>query len=158
MVQQPYVPPDPSFSSPTPMSRELERLSAIADWMDRRYLDPILGLVLPGAGDTLCSLVGLYGVFTALRLRVHPVVVARMLINLALDSMIGSVPLIGWIGDFFFRAHTKNLRLLQERAPSGKAQGSDWLVVGAAALLFLFALALPIILLVLLAGWIFSLL
>jgi hypothetical protein len=138
------------------MSREIERLSAIADWMDRRYLDPILGLVLPGAGDTLCSLVGLYGVFTALRLRVHPVVVARMLINLALDSMIGSVPLIGWIGDFFFRAHSKNLRLLEERAPSGEARGSDWLVVGAAASLFLFALALPIVVVVLLAGWLFS--
>jgi hypothetical protein len=48
--------------------------------------------------------------------------------------------------------------LLEERAPSGEARGSDWIFVGAAASLFLFALALPIILIVLLAGWAFSLL
>lgn len=127
---------------------DLERLEFIAEWLDRRYLDPLMNVFLPGGGNTLSSLLGLYAVFVAAKLRMHPVVIARMFIHLAIDSIVGSVPVLGWIFDFFYRAHVKNLELLRARRDSGEAKASDWLIVLLAASLFLVALSLPLILIV----------
>lgn len=138
--------PDPRDPSPTDPA-ELELLESLARWMDRRYLDPILGLLLPGVGDVLGSLVGMLSVGVAFRLRAHPVVIARMLLNLAIDVLIGAVPLLGDAADIFYRAHSRNLALLRSRH-GRRARASDWLFVAAAALLFLIALSLPIALLV----------
>jgi len=124
--------------------------------MDRRYLDPILGFVVPGAGDVLGSLMGVLGVVIAVRLRVHPVVIARMLLNLAFDSLLGMIPLLGDVADVFYRAHSRNLLLLQDRVPS-EAEPSDWVIVGGAALLFLIAVSLPIVVGVALARWLWGL-
>ncbi len=145
-----------SFVQTPQTHRELAALESIAEWLDRRYLDPILGLVLPGVGDVVGSMVGLYGVGVALRLGVHPIVVARMLLNLALDSFIGSIPVLGAIGDFFFRAHVKNLELLQARGERGRATAGDWWIVLGAFFLFLLALALPVLLLIALVTYLIA--
>lgn len=130
----------------SPGAREqLEQLEMIAEWLDRRYLDPLIGFFLPGAGNTISSVIGLYAIFVAARLRVHPIIIARMLLHLAIDSIIGAIPVLGWIGDFFYRAHVKNLELLKARGQTGEATSSDWIIVLLAALLFLLALSLPLI-------------
>jgi hypothetical protein len=74
------------------MREQIQQLELIAEWMDRRYLDPLVGFFLPGAGNTLSSLVGLYAVIVAARLRVHPIIIARMLHHQAIDTNIGTVP------------------------------------------------------------------
>lgn len=122
--------------------------------MDRKYLDPIIGLVLPGAGDALGSLLGLYGVLVAINRGVHPVVVARMLINLALDSLAGAIPFVGWAFDFVFRAHVRNLELVRDRKARGGPSSADWLWVGLAFSLFFVAIVLPPLLLVAALIWI----
>ena len=132
--------------------RQLEQLST---WMDRRYIDPILGLLVPGVGDALGAVVGLYGVKVALRVGAHPMVIARMLLNLALDAMLGAVPVVGAFGDFFFRAHIKNVTLLRTRRDD-RVRPVDYVVVGAAALGFLLALAVPIVLAAWLLTWVFQ--
>ncbi len=130
----------------SPYAREqIERLETIAEWMDRRYLDPLLGLFLPGAGNTISSLVGVYAILVAARLRVHPIVLARMLLHLAFDSIIGAIPVLGWLGDFFYRAHIKNVELVRTRGETGEATSGDWLLVLLAGALFLLALSLPFI-------------
>lgn len=123
----------------------IEQLEMIAEWMDRRYLDPLLGLFLPGAGNTISALVGVYAIVVAARLRVHPIVIARMLLHLAIDSIIGSIPILGWLGDFFYRAHVKNVELVRTRGATGEATGGDWLIVILAGLLFLLAISLPFV-------------
>jgi len=128
-------------------ARELEWLERIAYWMDRRYVDPALALLLPGIGDVIGAIVGLFTVVVAIRMRAHPALIARMLIHLAADMLLGSIPLLGPGIDFFYHAHTKNLELLRER-DVWTAKSSDWLVVGGAALLFLIALSVPILILV----------
>jgi hypothetical protein len=115
----------------------------LAYWMDRRYIDPILGFVLPGAGDAIGAGIGLLGIYAAFRLRAHPVVIARMLINLAIDSAIGAIPFLGAVVDIFYRAHTRNLALLRSRDVR-VPRPSDWLAVGAAALLLVMAMLLPV--------------
>lgn len=124
--------------------------------MDRRYVDPILGFLVPGAGDVLGSVIGMLGVVVAFRLRVHPVVIARMLLNLAFDSLLGMIPFLGDVADIFYRAHSRNLVLLQDRVPS-EAEPSDWLIVGGAALLFLIAVSLPIVVGAALLRWLWGL-
>ncbi len=127
------------------VARDLERLEFLATWLDRRFLDPILGFFVPGAGDTLSSLLGLYGVFVALKIGVHPVVVARMLVNLSIDAIVGGVPFLGAIFDVFYRAHVRNLDLIKTRGPHREPTTGDWAVVLGAALLFVVALLLPLV-------------
>jgi Domain of unknown function (DUF4112) len=126
----------------------LELAERLAYWMDRRYIDPILGFVLPGAGDVLGAGIGLLGIYAAFRLRAHPVVIARMLLNLAVDSIIGAIPFLGSFADIFYRANTRNLKLLRSRDVR-VPRPSDWLAVWGAALLFVLALVLPIVVVVL---------
>jgi hypothetical protein len=133
-------------------AREIEWIELITYWMDRRYVDPLLALLLPGVGDVIGALVGLLTAGVALRLRAHPALIARMLIHLAVDALLGCIPLIGPGFDFFYRAHTKNLQLLRER-DIWTSHPTDWLVVGAALSLFLLALSLPFIIVVLLVRW-----
>jgi len=135
--------------------RDLKRLEHLAEWMDRRYLDPILGLLLPGAGDAMGAALGLLGVASAFRLRAHPVVIARMLLNLAFDSVLGSIPLLGAVLDFFYKAHTRNLTLLKTRDVR-KPRASDWLMVIAAGLTFVLALCLPLLVLLTALSWLWS--
>jgi hypothetical protein len=105
---------------------EIERMRTFARMLDRYGLDAILGLVLPGIGDVIGSLLGLYIVSVAVRRRVSMVVVVRMVTNLGLDLLIGVVPLAGDVADFAFRANEKNLTLLESRTAGGKARASDW--------------------------------
>jgi hypothetical protein len=102
--------------------RARDRLIALARLMDSAIevpglrrgvgLDAILGLV-PVAGDALSALIGLYSVLQARELGASRWLQARMVGNLMLDAVIGAVPIAGDVADVFFRAHRRNLRLLQ---------------------------------------------
>ena len=128
---------------------DIERARQLARWTDRRFLDPVLGFVLPGAGDVVGGAVGLWIVGVAVKKKLPPVVVARMLLNLALDSVVGLVPVAGDLFDIVHRANTKNLALLEDRsAVPARRRAGDWLVVVGAAAVFVAALAIPIALLV----------
>jgi hypothetical protein len=141
-----------SSSEQLPEQRHLELAERLAHWMDRRYIDPILGLVLPGAGDAIGAAIGLLGVYAAVRMHAHPVVIARMLIHLAVDALLGSIPVLGAIADFFYKAHSRNLELLRTR-DARQPRPSDWLTVAVAATLFIAALLLPLVVVGLLAAW-----
>ena len=101
----------------------LARYSILTQLLDQAFrvpgtrwrfgLDPIIGLI-PGFGDALTALVGLYGLLVARRLGAPASIQLRMLWNLAIDTMIGAIPLIGDLFDFAFKAHVKN-RVLLER-------------------------------------------
>jgi hypothetical protein len=123
---------------------ELERVRTLTRVLDHYLVDPLLGLLLPGAGDLIGSLLGLYVVGLAVKRRSSPVIIARMLLNLALDAGLGLVPIVGDLADFAFKANQKNLALLSERSAGGKATARDWLIVGGAALVFVAVIALVI--------------
>ncbi len=131
--------------SGTQVDPELERVRRFAKVLDQRFLDPLIGLVLPGAGDLIGSMLGIYTVMLAVRRKLSPVIIARMLTNLALDAAIGIVPLVGDLFDLGFKANTKNVALLTERAETGgKATARDWLHVVGAALAFVLVVGLTI--------------
>ena len=128
---------------------QVEMAERIARWTDRAMLDPIAGLIVPGLGDVLGAGVGLYVVMVAVQKKLPAVVVARMLVNLGIDTAVGMIPLVGDIFDFGFRANQRYVALLRARHTRGRSRPGDWLMVGGAALLLLAALALPIVLFVL---------
>lgn len=121
----------------------VRRAVTLARWLDDRWLDPILGLVVPEAGDLMTAGVGLYIVAAAIHKGLPAVVIARMLLNLGIDVAIGAVPALGDLLDFAFKANRKNARMLEEVQP-GESTPRDWLIVVGAGLLFLLMLALPI--------------
>jgi hypothetical protein len=101
--------------------RRLRRLSTIARLMDtaigipgtrlRFGADSVFGLV-PVVGDAGGALVGLYMVNEARRLGVPSEKLARMIGNIAADTLIGAVPVAGDIFDVFFKSHRRNMDLI----------------------------------------------
>lgn len=101
----------------------LERLDVLSRLLDTAWripgtnirfgLDATLGLV-PVLGDAAGAVLSLYILAEARRLGIPGTVMARMLGNIALDSMVGSVPLLGSVFDVAYRANRRNLRLLQD--------------------------------------------
>lgn len=130
-------------------------------WMDSAFavpgtnlrigLDPLIGLLLPGAGDLLGAIPSFLLLSLASKLGVPPVVIARMVLNVALDSLIGAVPLLGDIFDGTFHANEKNLALLERHAgPPRPVRVRDYLMVGGAILFAACCVVLPVLLVVLL--------
>ncbi|MBV8756459.1 MAG: DUF4112 domain-containing protein [Deltaproteobacteria bacterium] len=123
--------------------RELARVRTIARVMDSYLVDPLIGFVLPGIGDVIGSLIGFYTVFVAFKRRVSPVIIARMILNLGLDAVLGIIPLVGDAFDIGFKANLKNVDLLTQRR-TGRATARDWLVVAGAAAAYLAVMALVV--------------
>lgn len=107
--------------SPDERAQREQRLRALARLMDTAFeipgtnfrvgIDPILGLA-PGLGDALAAVISLYIVAEGAKLGASRWTVARMLANVILDTVGGSVPLVGDIFDAAFKANIRNLRLL----------------------------------------------
>lgn len=76
-------------------------------------LDALLGVV-PVAGDVLSAAIGLYLIAQARELGASRWLQGKMLGNLVLDAAVGAVPLAGDVFDIYFRAHRRNLNLLQQ--------------------------------------------
>jgi hypothetical protein len=75
--------------------------------------DAIIGL-LPGGGDAAMALLGLYLVWEARNMGASRGVLLRMLGNVGIDALIGSVPVAGDVFDLFFRSNRRNLKLIRQ--------------------------------------------
>ncbi len=150
-----YRAPRTRRPSGTHVDPDVDRVRRLAKVLDNKFLDPVLGFVLPGVGDLVGSVLGLYVVAVAVRRKMSPVVIARMLMNLAIDAACGVVPVLGDAADLVFKANERNVALLADRAGSGgRATAKDWAMIAGAALLFLGVLALAIYAISRLVRWI----
>ena len=110
---------------------------AIALWMDRRLLDPLIGLVLPGFGDALTSVLAVpYLYLSIVKLKSIPLTLA-IVCNILLDVLIGIIPYIGVVGDVFKRAFTRNAAIIKGYVEGDRAimQEIDRKAVGMAFLI-----------------------
>lgn len=101
------------------LERAVSRSEKFALWMDKRYLDPILGLV-PGVGEIPTAAAGLYIVAEALAAGVPKWKIFRMLMNIAVDAGVGAIPGIGDIFDFFYKSNSKNAAIFRKYLDSVK--------------------------------------
>lgn len=112
----------------------------LADLLDQRFtipgtsirigLDPIVSLI-PGIGDLLANLTGSFILIIAAQLGVPKIVIARMGINVAINTLLGAVPIFGDVISIWYRSNVKNVELLDHYVgrPSKRADAKDWLFV-----------------------------
>ena len=112
----------------------------LAEWLDQRFtipgtsirigLDPILGLI-PGIGDMIANLAGSAIILIAAQYRLPKIVLLRMGLNVALNAMIGAIPVFGDIFSIWFRSNVKNAQLLERYVSvEGRASTSgNWIFV-----------------------------
>jgi hypothetical protein len=85
--------------------------------------DPILGL-FPGVGDFIPFLLSAYMVWIGARMGLPAEQLGRMVTNVVLDVIIGFIPLLGDLGDFAFKANSRNLAILKEFADPEVLEGT----------------------------------
>lgn len=94
------------------MEHLLEGLFVIPGINRRVGLDVILDLI-PVGGDAVGAAMGAWMVWEARNLGMSKAQMARMFGNVGLDFVLGLVPFIGAVPDFFFRSNTRNLRIIK---------------------------------------------
>lgn len=123
--------------------RSRKRIARIARLLDsavvipgtkiRIGLDPIIGLI-PGAGDAVTTALSAYVVYEAYRAGLPPALIMRMALNVVIDLIVSAVPVLGDIGDIFWRANQRNLAIFDayianrptEPVPEGPIIEGNW--------------------------------
>ena len=141
----------PAALSSSAAGRRLQRLSRLMDSSItlpggfRIGWDGIIGLI-PGIGDLIGLGVSAWIVLGAARLGASKATLARMGANVALETLVGAVPIVGDLFDLAFKANERNMRLLERHA-------GDPVRVTRHSRGWLAGIAIAVIGLVLLLGW-----
>lgn len=108
-------------SAGTTREDAVARVTMVANLMDSAFLipglnrriglDAVIGLV-PGVGDAISAVLASYIVWEAHQLGLPRWKIARMIGNIALDTVFGAIPLAGDVFDVFFKANQRNLRII----------------------------------------------
>lgn len=112
---------------------DLRWVDQLAHLMDSKFtlpgtnfrfgLDPIIGLI-PGVGDAVS--LGISGLLISYMYRhgASRKAMIKMIGNALLDAIIGSIPILGSLFDFGYKANERNIRIMKEHYNEGKHQGS----------------------------------
>ncbi|QYJ01046.1 DUF4112 domain-containing protein [Thalassovita mediterranea] len=113
---------------PTGKRDDIDRLAKLLDTQFKlpgtnfRFgLDGIIGLI-PGIGDTVSGGLGLYIIHRARQEGASGGLIAKMIWNLLVDTIIGAIPLVGDLFDFAHKANAKNARMLKEHLDKHEAR------------------------------------
>ncbi len=109
-------------------------------------LDALVGLV-PGVGDLVTGTGSVALLLLALRRGVPTVGIARMVLNIAIDTLGGALPVVGDAFDAVWRSNRKNLEILQRYAedPHAEPSAGDKLLVGAGIALAILSVLVPLL-------------
>ena len=94
------------------LEKIMERLFVIPGTNRAVGLDVILDLV-PFAGSTAGAVLGAYMAWEARNLGMSKTAMARMAGNVGVDWLLGLIPWVGAVPDFFFRSNSRNLRIIK---------------------------------------------
>lgn len=94
------------------LARNLDSRWRIPGTGIRFGLDAVAGLI-PGVGDVAGALVSAHIILHGWRAGAPGHVIARMVGNVALDTVIGSIPVLGSVFDVYYKANLRNVRLLR---------------------------------------------
>jgi hypothetical protein len=104
--------PEASVARLEALARIMDGIFVIPGTNIRMGLDGFIGLV-PVAGDVVSGLISSYLIWEAKQLGAPKWLIARMIGNMAMDTTIGAIPLLGDAFDVMFRANMKNMALLR---------------------------------------------
>jgi len=94
------------------MEKVLERLVVIPGINRPVGLDVVLDIV-PIVGPIAAAALGAYIVWEAKNLGMSKWQISRMAGNVGVDWLLGLIPWVGAIPDFFFRSNTRNLKIIK---------------------------------------------
>jgi hypothetical protein len=115
-------------------------------------LDGIVGFI-PGVGDILGGLASSIIILAAWARGIPRVTIARMVLNVAIETAAGALPVVGDLFDIAWRANRRNYKLMQASIAAPQAgRTKSWLFLGGICLVLLVLMVLPI----LLAAWIWT--
>lgn len=133
--------------------KALRSINGLAKLMDAQFrvpgtgfrfgLDGIIGLI-PGAGDLSTFAVSGYMLWIMAQNGASGFVMARMVLNVLIDAVVGMIPFIGDLFDIAFKANMRNMRLMQEHYQEGRHKGSAARVI-VPVLIILFLIIIGII-------------
>ena len=108
---------------PAVRSREHQQVRDLARVLDSQFrvpgtdrtfgVDAVIGLI-PGVGDVAGLAMSAGVIVRAVGLGARGATVGRMVLNAALDGVVGTIPVIGTLFDFVFKANTRNVALLEQ--------------------------------------------
>lgn len=146
----------------SPAAESLDRLAWLLDSSIRLPggfrigIDGLIGLI-PGLGDAAGALLGLYIVLRASAFDVPRAVLARMLLNVGIETVIGAIPVFGDLFDFAFKANQRNVALLRRySAAPRRERRSAWALLAAVAALVIVAAIVVVAAGVALAQWLLA--
>ena len=95
------------------MERVLEGLFLIPGTNRQVGLDALLSLI-PTVGSVSAAALGSYILWEARNLKLSRAQMARMGGNVGFDLLLGAIPFVGAIPDFFFRSNSRNLKIIRK--------------------------------------------
>src|SRR3954471_7630350 len=138
------------------LTRLLDDIFVIPGTNIRFGLDPLIGLI-PGLGDFITGIMSFLIIYGAWQRGLPKVTMARMFANIAIDTVVGIIPIGGDFFDAAWKSNRMNYNLLMRT--KGGAEKShtlhDWLFLLALALGMMVLVVLPVVALLFLARWIF---
>ncbi|CAN5754177.1 hypothetical protein BH11GEM1_BH11GEM1_04590 [soil metagenome] len=135
------------------LARALDSAVGIPGTKVRFGLDPIIGLV-PGLGDLAGAALSGYIVLVGIQLGASRSVVLRMLANVAIDTAVGAVPVVGDLFDAGWKSNNRNVALIERHvAAPGPTRTSSRLMIGLVVLVLLLLAAGSAAVTVLLIRW-----
>lgn len=123
-------------------------------------IDPLIGLI-PGAGDVITYIMSALLIIAMFQKGASGKLVMKMLGNAALDMLVGSIPILGSIFDFTYKANDRNVKLFNEYHDDGKHKGTGLgyilLFIGIIFALLIVSVGIAAYTISLLVGWIATL-
>ncbi|MCA9606338.1 MAG: DUF4112 domain-containing protein [Myxococcales bacterium] len=109
-------------------------------------LDPIIGFLLPGAGDAITGTGSIALLFLALKERVPTMGLLRMVMNILIDTVGGLLPVAGDAFDLVWRSNKRNLEIIEQyrEDPKRKPTLADYFLVGVGLVLAVLSIVVPI--------------
>lgn len=98
----------------------LARIERLATLFDAKFsifgirfgLDALIG-IFPLLGDIIAGAFSAYLILEAIGAGARGITILRMILNVLIDTVFGSVPIAGGVFDVFYRANLRNVRLLR---------------------------------------------
>ena len=106
-------------------------------------LDGIVGL-FPGVGDLVGTLVSALVIASATQAGLPRAAVGRMMANVLVDTLLGSIPFLGDLFDFAFKANMRNIHIYREHLGGREQTVRNWVFTFMVVLALLALMAIPI--------------
>jgi Domain of unknown function (DUF4112) len=136
----------PALKRMRQLSQLLDGAIVIPGTKQRIGIDPILGLI-PGGGDTVSAALSGYIIVEAARMGLPRKALMQMVLNLVIDTVGGSVPVVGDIFDVVSKANFRNMQIVESHVKTPLVRTKpDRLFIGLLITgLIIFALAVGVI-------------